>query len=71
MDWRSHPPPVSTFVIRFWREISRNKVRWRGWILHVPSGKSANFLRLDAVSEFVKGFGVMFEDDGAPGEKKK
>jgi hypothetical protein len=52
-------PPVSTFVIRFWREWSAAGPRWRGRIEHVQSGESATFTDLGAVLIFVRRFGVM------------
>ena len=52
-------PPVSTFVIRFWREWSATTGRWRGRIEHVQSGQSADFVELQGVLEFVQSLGVM------------
>jgi hypothetical protein len=54
-------PPVSTFVIRFWREWSATTGRWRGRIEHVQSSQRANFVELEGILEFVRGFGVMVE----------
>lgn len=61
--------PVSTFVIRFWREWSAVRPRWRGHIEHVQSGQSATFLGLDAMLDFMRRFGAMLEDE--PGTVKK
>jgi hypothetical protein len=63
-------PPVSTFVIRFWREWSAVGPRWRGGIEHVQSGASTTFLGLDAVMDFFRRFGVMVDDGGWPGEEE-
>jgi hypothetical protein len=56
--------PVSTFVVRFWRERSRGEVRWRGRIEHLQSGDNASFLDLESLLEFVRGVGVMAENEG-------
>ena len=61
------PPDIAsstmvTFVIRFWRETSEGKVRWRGQIEHVQSGQSAAFLDVDAMLRFLHGFGVEADD---------
>ncbi len=53
--------PVSTFVVRFWREWSAAGSRWRGRIEHVQSGESATFLGLDGMLEFIQCFGVMVD----------
>jgi hypothetical protein len=52
-------PPISTFVVRFWHEWSAAGSRWRGRIEHVQSGEATAFLDLDAMLDFVRGFGVM------------
>lgn len=62
-------PPVSTFVIRFWREWSSVRPRWRGRIEHMQSGQSATFLGLNAMLDFMRRFGAMVDDE--PGTMKK
>ena len=62
----SSVPPVSTFVIRFWREWSAAASRWRGRIEHVQSGQHADFVELAGVLEFLQRLGVMAEDRVAP-----
>ena len=57
-------PPVSTFVVRFWREWSAAGPRWRGRIEHVQSGESAAFLDVDGMLDFVRRIGVMGSDEG-------
>jgi len=52
-------PPISTFVIRFWREWSTAGPRWRGRIEHVQSGESAAFLEAREILDFVRSLGVM------------
>ena len=64
-------PPVSTFVIRFWREWSVAGSRWRGNIEHVQSGQSATFLGLDALLDFFRRFGVMADDESWLAREKK
>jgi hypothetical protein len=56
-------PPVSTLVIRLWREWSVAGSRWRGRIQHVQSGESAAFLDLEGMLDFLRRFGVKAEDD--------
>jgi len=55
----SSPPPVNTFVLRFWREWSTATGRWRGRIEHVQSGQRADFADLEEALAFLRGFGVM------------
>jgi len=62
-------PPVSTFVVRFWREWSAAGPRWRGRIEHVQSGQSAAFLGLDGMLDFVRRFGAMLDDASQPVKK--
>jgi len=63
-------PPVSTFVVRFWREWSAAGPRWRGRIEHVQSGESAAFLGMDEMLEFVHRIGIMGGDESRPARKK-
>jgi hypothetical protein len=62
-------PPVSTFVVRFWREWSAAGPRWRGRIEHVQSGQSAAFLGLDEMLDFVRSFGAMADTKSRPTKK--
>ena len=55
-------PPVSTFVVRFWREWSVAGARWRGRIEHVLSGQRCDFVELEEILEFVRAFGAMADD---------
>lgn len=57
------PPPVSTFLVRFWREWSAAGPRWRGRIEHVQSRQSGNFTGLDAMLDFIRHFGVMADEE--------
>jgi len=68
-------PPASTFVVRFWRERSREGAQWRGRIEHVQTGENAAFLDLDGLVEFFRRSGFMsdgehsregIEEDGRP-----
>jgi hypothetical protein len=60
--------PLSTFVLRFWREWSAAETQWRGRIEHVQSGASATFLNLEGMVDFILGMGIMKETPG-PSEK--
>jgi hypothetical protein len=55
------PSPLSTFVIRFWREWSAAGPQWRGRIEHVQSGESAPFLSWRQMVDFIQRFGIMAE----------
>ena len=66
MDVSSLYLPVSTFVVRFWREWSAAGPRWRGQIDHVQSGECAGFLDLEAMLAFIQRFGVMAGKAGQP-----
>lgn len=59
-------PPVSTFVVRFWRDWSATGSRWRGRIEHVQSGEAAAFLELEAMLGFIRRFGVEADDRARP-----
>jgi hypothetical protein len=61
--------PVSTFVVRFWRDWSAAGSRWRGHIEHVQSGESAAFLELDAMLSFLRRFSVAVDDRGHQAER--
>jgi hypothetical protein len=54
-------PPVSTFVVRFWREWSSAGPRWRGRIDHVQSDQSVMFLELQGMLDFLLSIGIMAE----------
>ena len=56
--------PVSTFIIRFWREWSAAGWRWRGRIEHVQSGESTSCLDLEGVLGFMQDRGVMSDNSG-------
>jgi hypothetical protein len=64
-------PPISTFVVRFWREWSAAGPRWRGHIEHVQSGESAAFLDLDEMLAFVRRVGVMGGDESRFAREEK
>lgn len=55
-------PPVSTFVVRFWREWSAAGPRWRGHIEHVQSGESASCLDIEGILDFMQDLGVMADN---------
>ena len=56
-------PPLSTFVVRFWRDWSATGSRWSGRIEHVQSGESAAFLDSDGLLDFLRRLGVMADDE--------
>ena len=53
---------AATFVVRFWRESTAGEVRWRGCIEHVQSGKSAAFLEINGMLNFLQSFGITVGD---------
>lgn len=55
-------PPLSTFVVRFWREWSVAGGQWRGRIVHLQSGECATFLDLQAMLDFFLNAGIMSND---------
>jgi hypothetical protein len=59
-------PPVSTFVVRFWREWTAAEPRWRGRIEHLQSGQSTTFVGLDRMLDFIRRFGIIAEDESPP-----
>ncbi len=68
MATSSSDSSVSTFVLRFWREWSAGRPRWRGQIDHVQSGTSAWFLDLEEMGDILHGFGVMVTTAAQPGD---
>jgi hypothetical protein len=61
MTETSSVPPLSTFVVRFWREWSVAGAQWRGRIEHVQSGESATFLDLQGILDFFQRLGIMVD----------
>jgi hypothetical protein len=59
-------PSASTFVIRFWREWTAARGRWRGRIEHVQSGRRADFVELKEMVAFVRDLGMMVEGPISP-----
>jgi hypothetical protein len=64
-------PRVVTFVVRFWREWSAAGVRWRGRIQDVESGDAASFMDLGKMLQFLRGSGVMAEDESLTQEQEE
>ncbi|NIN67124.1 MAG: hypothetical protein GTO63_20995 [Anaerolineae bacterium] len=64
-------PRVVTFVVRFWREWSAAGVRWRGRIQDVQSGDAASFMNLDKMLQFLRGSGVMADDESLTQEQEE
>ncbi|HEM61496.1 MAG TPA: hypothetical protein ENO24_04325 [Chloroflexi bacterium] len=62
----SRSSPASTFVIRFWRDWSAGAGRWRGRIEHVQSGERADFVHPEDILRFLRGFGIMPDDQASP-----
>ncbi len=60
----TQPATGITFVVRFWREWSGAKSRWRGQVEHVQSGQQANFLETEDLLGFFRRFGI--GDEGPP-----
>lgn len=51
--------PLSTFVIRIWKEWSTDGGIWRGNIEHLESKKRSGFQDLESMLEFLKTFGLL------------
>ncbi len=71
MTKSSSPSPAYTFVVRFRREWSAARPRWRGSIENVQSGERAAFLDLEGMLEFLRGLGVMSEDEILPAREEE
>ncbi len=71
MTETSGVPRVITFVVRFWRERSAAGLRWRGRIQHVESGDAASFTDLGKMLQFLRGSGVMAEDESVAEDKQE
>lgn len=47
-------PPLSTFIVRFWRELEASQVCWRGQVQHVQSGDKIAFADETALLSFLR-----------------
>ena len=47
-------PPISTFIVRFWRELGATRVRWRGQVQHVQSGERTAFVDEAGLLAFIR-----------------
>ena len=47
-------PPLSTFIVRFWRELGASQVCWRGQVQHVQSGDKIAFADETALLSFLR-----------------
>ncbi len=54
--------PLSTFVIRIWKEWSSDEGTWRGHIEHLESKKRTGFQDLECMLEFLLSFGLLNEE---------
>jgi hypothetical protein len=57
-------PPLSTFVLRFWRDWTASGGQWRGRIDHLQSGQAVAFLSWQQIVGFVELCGILVEDGG-------
>jgi hypothetical protein len=48
------PPPLNTFIIRFWQETDITPARWRGHVQHVQSGERIAFADAAALLHFLR-----------------
>jgi hypothetical protein len=48
----------ATFVLRFWRETTAGKIRWRGSIKHIQSGEEIAFLQIETMLNFLNRYGI-------------
>ena len=56
--------PLSTFVIRIWKEWSTDGGIWRGNIEHLESKKRSGFQDLEGLQEFLQSFGLLQKESG-------
>jgi hypothetical protein len=69
MEHSPSTPSISTFMIRLWRVGTGADTRWLGRIVHLQSGQSAAFRRLDAVPAFVQAACGMRKDGRSGGSR--
>jgi hypothetical protein len=65
MNRAAETTATTTFVVRFWREWTGAKERWRGCIEHVQSGRRMDFLGVEGMLSFLERFGIRAEADPA------
>ena len=63
-------PPISTFIVRFWRDWSAAGPRWCCRVEHIQSGQSATVLRLDGLLNFIRRLGIMADNRNQPTPEK-
>jgi hypothetical protein len=59
------PVTIVTFIVRFWRQTTAGRLRWRGSIEHVQSGRCTHFLGADGLLRSLHQFGI--GTDSQPG----
>jgi hypothetical protein len=47
-------PPLSTFIVRFWRELRTDQAHWYGQVQHIQSGERAAFADESALLSFIR-----------------
>lgn len=57
--------PLSTFVIRIWKEWSTDGGTWRGNIEHLESKKRTGFQDLESMLDFLQSFGLLNKEPGS------
>ena len=62
--------PMSTFVIRIWREWSIEGAIWRGNIEHLESKKRSGFQDFERMLAFLHSFGILTEGEYKNDEEK-
>ncbi len=68
MSGSASAPAACTFIVRLRLEWVGERLTWRGWIEHLPSGERAAVQVWAAVAAFMRGFGV--NGEGEEGGRK-
>jgi hypothetical protein len=55
---------VHSFIVKLWLEDGgeTSRLKWHGYITHVPSGARRSFIKLSEVTDFIEQY---IDDDGA------
>ena len=62
--------PLSTFVVRFWRDWSAAEPRWCCRVEHMQSSRSATFMHLDGLLDFIRSVGIIADNGDQPTPQK-
>ena len=61
--------PLSTFVVRFWRDLGTDAPRWHGHVRHIQSGDQVSFADEATLMEFIRRWVMMRGEEERPADR--